>query len=195
MIKHKKTNRNFLAVLFPALLISVFIIGCKNDPKEVMALTGNGNIITQDRGEDVTIIYSERGKVKARFFSHEYIGNDDAKPPYMEGRKGIKVEFFNDSGVIQSTLTAKYARYYEQQNNVLVRDSVVVTNIKGETLNTQELVWNQKAGKFFTEKPVRITTATQQVFGDGMEANQDFSTYKITNFKGTLDVKKSEMPK
>jgi len=172
----------------------LLIAGCKNDPKEVMALTGNSISFSQDKGEDVTIIYSERGKVKARFFSHEYIGNDEAKPPYMEGRKGIKVEFFDDSGVIQSTLTAKYARYYEQQNNVLVRDSVVVNNIKGERLNTEELVWNQKAAKFFTEKPVIITTATQQIFGDGMEANQDFSTYRITNFKGTIDVKKSEMP-
>ena len=194
MISLKSFNGTITGKTFPVLFLLFALSSCKNDPKEVMALTGNSTTITQDRGEDVTIIYSERGKVKARFFSHEYIGNDEAKPPYLEGRKGIKVEFFNDSGVIQSVLTAKYARYYEQQNNVLVRDSVMVTNIKGERLNTQELVWNQKAEKFFTEKPVTITTATQQIFGDGMEANQDFSTYKITNFKGTIDVKKSEMP-
>jgi len=194
MISLKSIDIHTARVVVPVMLFLFSITGCKNDPKEVMALTGNSTTITQDRGEDVTIIYSERGKVKARFFSHEYIGNDEAKPPYMEGRKGIKVEFFNDSGVIQSVLTAKYARYYEQQNNVLVRDSVMVKNIKGERLNTQELVWNQKAEKFFTEKPVTITTATQQIFGDGMEANQDFSTYRITNFKGTIDVKKSEMP-
>jgi hypothetical protein len=48
--------------------------------------------------------------------------------------------------------------------------------------------------KFFTEKSVRITTPNQILFGDGMEANRDFTWYRITYPKGSVRVNKGEMP-
>ena len=48
--------------------------------------------------------------------------------------------------------------------------------------------------KFFTEKDVRITTTTQILYGTGMEANRDFTWYRILNPKGSVDVEKGEVP-
>ncbi len=107
---------------------------------------------------------------------------------------GLEVEFYNDSLQVQSKLTAKYGKYFEQNGNVLVRDSVVITNIKNEKLNTEELVWNEKLQKFYTEKFVTITTPTQVIYGDGLESNQNFSVYKITNIKGMIGVTQSAIP-
>jgi len=166
---------------------------CKNDPKEISALTGK-SLYQVDRAQDVTLIYSEKGKIKARVFAKEYLANESAKPPYMDMKQGIKAEVYNDSMKVESTLTANYARYYEKQGNFLIRDHIVVVNKKGETLNTEELVWNQGIQKFFTEKFVKITTPTLVMYGDGLEANQDFSWYRITNQKGTMLVDKAEVP-
>ena len=55
-------------------------------------------------------------------------------------------------------------------------------------------MWNQSVQKFFTEKPVLITTATETIHGAGMEANQDFTWYKITNPNGVVKVQKDEVP-
>jgi hypothetical protein len=65
---------------------------------------------------------------------------------------------------------------------------------KGEQLNTEELIWSAAIQKFFTEKPVRITTENEILFGNGMEANSDFSWYQITHPKGTVQVNKGEVP-
>ena len=183
------------ARILPGLLflLIAITIGCKNDPKEISALTAK-TLHQVDRAEDVTLIYSEKGKVKARIFAKEYISNDIARPPYMDMKSGIRAEVYNDSMKIESTLTANYARYYEKQGNFLIRDNIVVVNKKGETLNTDELVWNQNIQKFFTEKAVKITTPTLVMYGDGLEANQDFSWYRILNQKGTMMVNKSEVP-
>ena len=94
---------------------------------------------------------------------------------------------------MNSTLTARYARWYEKQGNILIRDSIVVVNKKGEKLNTEELVWHQGIRRFYTEKFVRITTPTQVMFGDGLEANEDFTWYEIKNPKGVVRVNKSEV--
>jgi len=160
---------------------------------EINELTGRAKV-GEDRGEDVTILYSKDGHVSARLFGHTFIRAESANPPYSEMRDGMKVEFFDDSLNIVNTLTAGYARWYERENNILLRDSVHIVSSKGEQLMTSELVWNQKIQKFFTEKPVRIITATQVLNGTGMEASQDFSTYQIRNLTGEVQVEKSQMP-
>ena len=150
--------------------------------------------VGEDRGKDVTILYSKGGHVTARLFAHTFIRAENANRPYTEMKDGLKVEFFNDSLRIVNTLTARYARGYERENNVLIRDSVHIVNDKGEHLYTSELVWNQKIQKFFTEKPVRIVTPTRILRGSGMEASQDFSTHQIHDLTGEIQVEKNQMP-
>ncbi len=181
-------------ILFPGVLfILLTLTACNNDPEQIKALTSK-NAVQEDRATDVTFIQSQHGKVKAILSAHIFIRNELAKPPYTDLKDGIKVEFYDDSNKISSTLTAGYARYYEKQGNILIRNNVVIVNKKGEQLNTEELVWNQGVEKFYTEKFVKITTATQVLYGDGLEANKDFTWYHIKNLKGTVQVNKSEVP-
>ncbi len=175
------------------ICIALIITSCRNEMEDIHALVTK-TVMQEDVAHDVTILYSEDGQVKARLYSIEFIRNEMSRPPYTDMKKGLKVEFFNDSMLIESTLTARYARYYEQQGNVLIRDSVVVINKKGDMLKTEELIWNQDIQKFYTEKPVAITTATQTMWGDGLEANQDFSWYQIRNLRGVMMVEKEKIP-
>lgn len=179
-------------IFLPGFLF-LLVFSCKNKPSEIHDLLGKVNF-TEDKAEGVVIIFSEHGKVKARLFATEFIINEHAKPPFMDARKGLRIESYDDSTQVQSTLTAKYARYYMQQGNILIRDSILVVNKKGERLATEELVWNENLKKFYTEKFVRIKTPTQVMFGDGLEANQDFTWYRITNIKGVMQVNKSDVP-
>lgn len=180
--------------LFPGFLfLMLMIASCKNKTSEINELLGKTNF-TEDQAEEVVIIFSENGKVKGRLFANEFIINERAKPPFMDARKGLRIESYDDSTQLQSTLTARYARYYMRQGNILIRDSIVVVNKKGERLATEELVWNEKLKKFYTEKFVRIKTPTQVMFGDGLEANQDFTWYQITNIKGVMQVDKEDVP-
>ena len=183
-------SRTLISGVF-CLLIA--LISCKNDPKEINALVSAGTA-QEDKAFDVTILQSENGKLKVRLFAKEFVRNDKAKPPYIDMRKWLKAEVYNDSLMVESVLTARYARYYEKQGNILIRDSIVVVNKRGERLETEELVWNQNAKKVFTEKFVKIITPTQVMYGDGLEANEDFTWYRILNPKGVVQVNKNEVP-
>jgi LPS export ABC transporter protein LptC len=186
----KQNARTFLS----GILLTAIFSSCGNTTKEINQATGKGVNTQEDKASDVVIHYSEKGRVRAILYAKEFIRNESALPPYTEVKKSLKVEFIDDSLHVESTLTSKYARLYENEENVLVRDSVVIVNKKGERLSTEELVWNKRAGKFYTEKKVQITTPSQVMYGDGLEANEDFSIYKITNLRGTLQVDKTEMP-
>ncbi len=179
--------------LFQGVLFLFLFASCKNDMKEINDVVSKSQV-QEEKAYDVTVIYSSEAKVQARLFAKEFVRNDVAKPAFIDLKKGLKVEFYDDSLHVQSTLTARYARIYEQKQNVLIRDSVVIVNKKGEKLRTEELVWNQGAQKFYTDKAVSITTAAQTLWGDGMEANHDFSWYHIKNLRGTMSVEKDKVP-
>lgn len=173
--------------------ILILHASCKNDLKKIHQ-TIDRSMLNTERADSVTIIYSKEGITKAQLFAKTFNHVQDAKPPYIEMKNGIKVLFYNDSMNLQSTLLAKYGRYFEQSGNVLVRDSVVVYNIKKEQLNTEELIWNEKLQKFYTDKFVKITTPTQIIYGNGLESNQNFSDYTILKMKGIIGVNKSSLP-
>lgn len=180
-------------ILLPGILF-LALAACKNDPEQIRALTG-GSGRQEDRAEDVTIIHSKDGKVNMRLFAHEFVRNTSAKPPYIDMNSKLKMEFYNDSGVLENVLTADSCRYYEAEQNALVWGKVHIKNRKGEQLNTTEMAWNSHVQKFFTEKPVEIITPSETLYGNGMEANSDFTWYKITNPRGTVQVNKGELPK
>ena len=65
---------------------------------------------------------------------------------------------------------------------------MVVVNEKGEQLNTEHLVWDEKQEKLLSDEFVKITTKDEIIFGNGFEANQDFSKYRIFKIKGTISI-------
>ncbi len=106
---------------------------------------------------------------------------------YTEFPKTLHVDFYNDSTKVESQLDALYAKYFESLNKVFLRDSVTIFNIKGDTLRTPELWWDQIQKKFYTDKQVRIQTKDKHIYGGkGLEAGQDFSWYIIKQPTGTV---------
>ncbi|KAA5534739.1 LPS export ABC transporter periplasmic protein LptC [Taibaiella lutea] len=183
----KKTG---ILILLPAMFI---FNSCEND---LSKLPGNSDLkdLDADRASEVTFIYSENGKTKAKLYTKEFVGNENAKPPYIDFKKGVRMELFDENLKIENIVTAKTARYYNKDGNVIAKDSVVARNAKGEKLQSEELIWNRKLEKFYTEKFVRITTKDQIVWGEGLEANQDFSHVIIKNQRGSIPVNSSDLP-
>jgi len=64
-----------------------------------------------------------------------------------------------------------------------VRDDVVLINIKGEKLNSEELWWNRQTKKITSDKFVKVTTLDEEIIGYGFDANEDFSEYTVRNVK------------
>jgi LPS export ABC transporter protein LptC len=180
----------YLGFLF---FITLGFFGCKSNLEKVNTLIDKSALDTE-KADSVTLLYSNNGNIKAKLQSKTFIHAMENTVPYVEMKDGLIITFFDDQQIVTSILTAKRGRYFEANNNVLLRDSVVVTNAKKEELLTEELVWNEQSKMFFTEKAVTIKTATQIIYGDGMEANQDFTHYKILNPKGIIAINKSKVP-
>ncbi len=182
-----KKSRTLLPILF------LLTLSCRNSMEEIAALSDK-NFGREERAKDVTIIYSSDGKVEAQLHAAEFVRLERARPPYTDAQGGVQIQIFDSTGGIQTTVTSRYARWYETKGNVLLRDSVRVKNEKGEELLTDELIWSEAEKKFFTEKPVQINTLTQTLSGKGLEADQTFSNYRIVELTGAVRVDKDQVP-
>ncbi len=157
-----------------------FLQSCKNDIHEVQALSEKK--VAVEVANNVTSYLSYGGIMKAKLTAPLML-RTEVDTPKTEFPKTLHVDFYDDSTRVESQLSAKYGRYLETMGMVYLRDSVVAYNIKGDTLHTNELYWDQNKQVFYTEKEVFIHqhSPEQYIHGIGLTAKQDFSSYTITN--------------
>ena len=98
-----------------------FLASCENDEKELSKLGQRKFGI--EEAKNIKINFTTGGNAKAVLTSPIMLRVQDTVP-YTEFPKTIFVDFYNDQQVIESKLTANYAKYKENQNLVFLRDSV-----------------------------------------------------------------------
>ncbi|MCC6385328.1 MAG: LPS export ABC transporter periplasmic protein LptC [Bacteroidia bacterium] len=169
-------------------LMSVMIYSCQTKDEDVIKASRKEELPVET-GKDVEIVYSDSFLLKAILkapLMERYAGND----PRLVMPKGVHLRFFNKDKQVTSSLTANWAIRRENEKIMEAKDDVVVVNEKHETLNTEHLIWDERTKKIRTEAFAKITTADEIIFGEGLEANEDFSWYRILKVKGSISVKK-----
>ena len=111
----------------------------------------------------------------------------------QEWPNGFLLESFDSDGVGESRLQANYVYYTKKENLYRAEGNVIVQNFEnGDELNTEELFWNSQDEEFFTEKFVTIKSDDEVHTGEGLEATQDFTEYRILKPSGTFLIEESD---
>jgi LPS export ABC transporter protein LptC len=191
MIKHISNKTLFIqaAIIFSCL----FVCGCENDERMLNAWTENKLMVEEARS--VTSFISQNGHVKAKLTAPLML-RYQKDTVMVEFPKTLHVDFYDSTSRVESRLDARYGKYLENLNRVLLKDSVRVVNVQGDTLLTSELWWDQELKKFYTDSTVRIIQKDKHIRGGkGMEASQDLMWYTIRQPTGTVLVGDEMMPK
>jgi LPS export ABC transporter protein LptC len=180
-------------LIVAALTISCFFIAsCENDVKKIDALLKNRAAV--EEAFTIETFYSQAGLVKAKLTA-PYMMIVQGDSAYQEFPRSIHVDFYSDSTIIESTTDAGYAKNFQYNGLILLKDSVVVINKSNrDTLRTNELWWDRDKREFRTSKPVQIYQKDKTIFGRGLWALQDFSKYKIDTITGYVLVPREDIP-
>lgn len=184
--------------IFPILFFictTLLFSACVNDLKKIDEIASQKNI-GEEIGKNVEVHVSNDGIMRMKITATETIHHSEGKN-YTEFPKGIKAYSYNPAGDIESSLTARYALLNEVSGEIegmLAKNDVVVVNAKGEKLNTEELLWSQKKKLISTPGFVKITTSEQIIYGRGLDAKEDFSSYTIRQVTGKVKINTSDLP-
>lgn len=177
--------------LFFCAIAIVIVPGCVNDPAKVNSITRKNKlpVLTE---HNVDALYSDSAKLKFHITAPQ-VDEYEGLSPYQEMMKGVKLEIYNDSGKVDSYLTANYAIRKTKENIMEAKNNVVVINTKGEKLNTEDLIWDGTKRRIHTDAYVTITTKEQVIYGTGLDSDERFEEYEIKNIRGTILIK--DLPK
>ena len=166
---------------------SVVLIACTNDPNLVQEFVSDKEQAIEQIKE-AELLHTENGKIKVRIIAGK-IERFQNMQPQLIFSENLEVYFYNDSSQLQSTLKADDGSIDEEKKIMLAQNNVELVSSDDKRLETEELFWDEKNNKIYTDKKVKITTGKEVIYGEGFTSNPDFTEYSITKIHGTFDFK------
>ena len=107
--------------------------------------------------------------------------------------EGLFLRYYDKDGSLSSTFKSDFAEYIKETDLYKGTGNVVVQNVtNGDELKTEELFWDPSEHQFYTERFVTITSDGELHTGEGLTANEDFTSYTILKPAGTITMNESE---
>ncbi|MDE6374993.1 MAG: LPS export ABC transporter periplasmic protein LptC [Alistipes sp.] len=142
--------------------------------------------------ENLSIVNSQNGRRSYHFVTPLMEGYSQAREPYREFRKGVRITTYKDDSLstVDAVLTANYAIYYEKRELWEAKGDVVVEKSDGKTLYTQQLFWNARTKKIYSNVDSKIVQSggTDVFIGEGFESDEEFHDWRFRRMKGRMEV-------
>ncbi len=180
----KKQSLIYLLLIFFSMFVS-----CSDDIPKINRITSKEDLPTIS----IDIFKSsltENGLLKGMLKAKRLEQYEEVLEPNIKFPKGISIVFFDEKGVLESSLTANYAIYYTKKETWEAIGNVVFTNISGQVLKTEHLYGDEKQQKIYTDEFVQITSANGNIIkgAAGFESNSSFTIYKFIDVSGRIAI-------
>ena len=179
----------YLSVALPVLGSAILLFSCEHGgaaaaPSEELRMT--------EYSENLSIVNSQNGRRSYHFVTPLMEGYSQAAEPYREFRKGVEITTYKDDSLstVDAVLTANYAIYYEKRRLWEAKGDVVVEKSDGKKLFTQQLFWNERTKKIYSNVDSKIVQSggTDVFIGEGFESDEEFKDWRFRRMKGRMEV-------
>ncbi len=136
-------------------------------------------------GENMTMSESKNGNLDYVMRTPLMERYELARDPYSKYPQGLYVESYQDSTeLVQSTLKGDFAIYYEKQDLWMVTGNVVATSENGRTLYTEQLFYNVKMNRIYSNVESTLVEGENITIGEGFESDDKFEVFEFKNIVG-----------
>jgi hypothetical protein len=177
-----------------SLWLAAFLFSsCENDVKQIKDLTEKK--VMKEEAIKIEGYLSQEGKMKAKLKAPLML-RVLADTLYVEFPNSLHVDFYDDSANIETRLDSRYGKYFENLGKVYLRDSVTVITVKGDTLKSPDLWWDQNTKLFYTDKYAVYHGIGKVIHGGrGLVATQDLNSIIFNDPTGTIQTSQNGFPK
>ncbi|QIK61030.1 LPS export ABC transporter periplasmic protein LptC [Dysgonomonas sp. HDW5A] len=175
-----KKYKQSIRILPLGILILCLLISCGSDKKEYVNAPLDNETMPSMRDDSVTMLISDSGLIKYKLITKDWEFFENAKDPHWYFPEGIYVEQFDTSFQKQTSLIADTAWNFTLRKLWRLKGNVFIENIQGETFSTDELFWDEKEQKFYSDKYIEIKRPEKLMLkGIGFESNLNMTQYRI----------------
>ena len=181
-------HSSITATLWVAVMLLLLTLACSGEHKEVVEVTFDPETTYTMKTTGVISLISDSGVTRYRANAKEWLVYGKAKEPYWYFPEGIYVEKFDSLFHTEASIVADTAYYYDKQGLFRFVGQVEVKSLQGEHFETEELFWNQKEDKVYSDRFIRIEQEDKIITGVGFESNQNMTRYTIRESRGVFPV-------
>lgn len=176
---------NKLNIVLLIVLPSLLFVSCENETAKINKIASTEEV-PSGTAEGFEMLVSDSTIIRFKMQTPELIKHDNEKDPYTEFPKGVKIIKYDANMNIVSSITCLYAKHFDTDDRWEAKNNVVAVNLKGDTLKTEYLVWDNRKAKIYSDQFVKIIKKDEIMYGTSFESNLDFSDYQTKNLKGTM---------
>lgn len=142
--------------------------------------------------EDLTIVESQNGRRSYSFSTPLLEGYAQAKDPYREFRKGIKMITYEDDSLstVNVVLTANYAINFSKRELWETKGNVVVEKNDGTTFYFQQLAWNARTKRVYSNLDGKMVQNEGRdiVLFQGFDSDEQFKDWRFRKGNQHMEV-------
>lgn len=174
--------------MLPAAACVMILAGamgaCKDEKTEVVSLDVVGDSVPTMTTRAVTSLISDSGQIRYRITTDNWLVYDEAQIPVWRFPDGLYLEKFDRDFAIEATVQCDSATYFSQRGLWRLDGNVNILNTVGEKFLSQQVFWDQRLNKVYSDSFIHIERADRTIEGYGFESNDRMTRYRITNPTG-----------
>lgn len=165
--------------------IIIYLVAACDSRKELLSTeVFEGPIMEMTQ---VNTMMSDSGKQAMRLTSPLQLDFDNGDRDYP---KGLFLEYYGKNQGVICTFKSNTAKFIQEDNLWVGEGDVHVNSMQnGDELSTEVLYWSPAEEIFYTDKFVTILSEGEIHTGEGLRANQDFTSYQILKPSGTINLR------
>lgn len=171
------------------VLLAAMSAGC-NKSKKTESISSNFDpevtptMITRP----VTTLISDSGITRYRITAPVWYVYDEASEPRWNFPEGMNMEKFDNFFRQEATVRCDSATYLTRKQLWKLDGYVHIENVAGEQFLTQQLFWNQRTHKIYSDSFIHILRADRVIEGYGFESDEQMEHYRVRQVQGIFPV-------
>ena len=171
-----------------AIAISLMLSGCKEDGKLGVASRIDPTKMPSMSTVNVATLISDSGITQYKIVSPLWNVYDEVDTPYWNFPKGIYLQKFDRKFNVIASVAADSAKFFRLMNLWKLDGNVELRKEPGELFLTQQLFWDQRRNRIYSDSFIHIETPDRMLEGHGFESNDQLTKYSIRRPTGIFPV-------
>jgi len=143
---------------------------------------------------DVQTVISDSGHTRYRIVAKLWNMFEEAKEPHWTFPHGVTCEELDDNFKTLTTIKCDSAYFDKGQALWTLTGHVRLTNAIGDVVLTDQLLWDQRTHRLYSDAFIHIEKQGRIIEGYGYESNERLTTYQLRQVEAIFPIDEKKMP-
>lgn len=174
-------------------MLLVISLACRNERKISVASTLNPKKMPTMATTNVATFISDSGIIQYKLVSPSWIVYNEVDTPFWHFPQGIYLRKYDRAFKVIASVAADSAHYLSREKIWRLDGHVEIHNGTDELFLTNQLFWDERHNKLYSDSFIHIETASHILEGKGFVSNDRLTEYRIIKPTGVFPVNQQQL--